>query len=188
MSEEIWKDIEGYEELYQVSSWGRVKRLDGIDARNHRHKGRIMALCIVDKYYGVYLCKDGKRKTHLIHRLVARAFIPNPSNLPEVGHKDEKNLRNSGECNNKVENLEWVSSKENSNTPMRKQRISLKNQNNKRGNNAHAKIVICDNMIFECAKDCSEYYNLNYTQLSNWLTGARKMPQEWIDKGLRYLD
>ena len=90
---EIYKDIPGYEGLYQVSNLGNVygvKRKHQI-AKNDNGNG----------YLYVRLSKNGKVKNHYIHRLVAIAFIPNPTNLPEVNHKDENKQ------NNTVENLEW---------------------------------------------------------------------------------
>ena len=83
MSEEIWKDIEGYEGLYQVSSWARVKSL-------RFNKEKIMRTTKGTKYYKINLFRNKKQTTYLIHRLVAKAFIPNPNNLPEINHKDEK--------------------------------------------------------------------------------------------------
>lgn len=111
---EIWKDIAGYEGLYQVSNWGRVKSLwfskEKILKGGRNNKG----------YLSVLLCKDGKIKRHLIHRLVAEAFIPNPLNLSEVNHKSEDKL------DNRVENLEWCDHKYNNNYGTRNDRISEK--------------------------------------------------------------
>lgn len=185
--EEIWKDVAGYEGYYQVSNLGRVRSLDIIDTNGHKHKGRILNNCIIDKYYGVYLYKNTKRKTFLIHRLVAQAFLPNPNNLPEVGHKDEQNLKNSGCCNNCVDNLEWNSSKDNANMPNRKKRLSISNQNKCYGLNSNAKSVICENIIFSSIKECAEFYNINYTEMVSWLSGHQKMPETWIKKGLNYV-
>lgn len=184
---EIWKDVVGYEGYYQVSNLGRVRSLDIIDINGRRHKGKILKNCIIDKYYGVYLCKNGERKTHLIHRLVAQAFLPNPNNLKEVGHKDEKNLGNSNECNNQIDNLEWTTTKDNANMPHRKKRLSEKNKGRFYGLNCNAKSIICEDKIFTSIKECAEYYNINYTQMVNWLKGYRKMPQEWVNKGLKYV-
>lgn len=105
--EEVWKDIAGYEGLYQVSNFGRVKSLDRYVPHSSLGrkfcKGCIMSLHINNAgYCTVNLCKDNKYKSFDIQRLVALAFIPNPNNLPEVNHKDENKLNNS------VENLEWV--------------------------------------------------------------------------------
>lgn len=89
---EIWKDIEGYEGLYQVSNEGRVKSL-----RNNK----ILKPSNLEKYPIVIFSVDGKRFGKKVHRLVAEAFIPNPQNLPQVNHKDEN------KTNNNVQNLEW---------------------------------------------------------------------------------
>lgn len=115
MEKEIWKDINGYENLYQVSNLGRVKSLNRVVNCAHNGKritrGKIMAPLKREQcgYLLVNLCKNGKPKTYYIHRLVAQAFIPNPVNLPQVNHKDE----NKG--NNCVDNLEWCSAKYNIN-------------------------------------------------------------------------
>ena len=98
---EEWRDIEGYEGLYMVSSLGRVKSI-GYDKERILKPGKIGY-----GYLQVCLFKDGKRKRYLVHRLVANAFIPNTENLPEVNHKDED------KTNNRVSNLEWMTSKDN---------------------------------------------------------------------------
>ena len=103
MSNEIWKDIEGYEGLYQVSNKGRVKSF-------HSGEGKIIKLGTHPQGYKlVVLSKRGQTKTCRVHRLVAQAFIPNPENLPVVNHKDEN------PSNNNVENLEWCTQKHNVN-------------------------------------------------------------------------
>lgn len=108
---EIWKDIEGYEGLYQVSNIGRVRSLDML-INNHRgvylkHK-RIKAISNASGgYKSVCLSKKGKRKTCLLHILVAKAFIPNPLRKRTVNHRD------CNKANNCVSNLEWATDSEN---------------------------------------------------------------------------
>ena len=106
---EVWKDVVGYEGLYQVSNLGNVKSLP-------KHKGcgvgytqpeRILRNSCNGHYLFVYLSKDHKQKMHYVHRLVAQAFIPNPENKREVNHI------NGVKKDNRVENLEWNTSSEN---------------------------------------------------------------------------
>ena len=104
---EEWRDIVGYEGLYQVSNLGRIKSL-----RNNKNNPRekILKLKLVKNgYYIIFLYKNGKPKWYYVHRLVAIAFIPNPYNLPQVNHIDEN------KTNNCVENLEWCNQKYNVN-------------------------------------------------------------------------
>ena len=106
---EIWKDIEGYEGLYQISSLGRVKSL------NYRKSGKEGYISIYIGSHGypsVTLSKNKKYTPLLLHRLIAQAFIPNPENKPEIDHLDGNKL------NFNRNNLSWVTSKENSNNPI----------------------------------------------------------------------
>ena len=107
---EIWKDIEGYKGLYQVSNKGRVKRLLGTSERILR------PVIKSSGYLKVVLCKNGRVKQFQLHRLVANAFIPNLDNKPQVNHLDENKL------NNCVYNLEWATAKENINHGTRNER------------------------------------------------------------------
>lgn len=109
--QEIWKDIKGYEGLYQISNLGRVKSLERLcrsPKGNRRVCERILSMSAGKaRYYTVPLAKNGVVKSAKIHRLVATHFIPNPMNYPCINHKDENLL------NNRVENLEWCSKEEN---------------------------------------------------------------------------
>lgn len=119
---EIWRDIEGFEGLYQVSDLGRVKSLERniVKGRGGLYKIEEKILkSSKDKngYLKVHLYKEGKQKTYLVHRLVASTFLDNPDSLPEVNHKDENPQ------NNCVENLEYCNSKYNSNYGSRNERV-----------------------------------------------------------------
>ena len=115
---EEWRDIKGYEGLYQVSNLGRVKRLVFINNVTKKDQCKILKLNKTKKYVIVILCKEGIVKGHYVHRLVANAFLPNPNNLPEVNHKDED------KTNNCVDNLEWCTHLYNMNYKNVKNKIS----------------------------------------------------------------
>lgn len=98
MKKEIWKDIKGYEGLYEVSNMGRVRSL------NYNHTSEVKELKgrkNRDGYLYVILWKDRKPQRKRVHRLVAEAFISNPEGLPCINHRDEV------KTNNRVDNLEW---------------------------------------------------------------------------------
>lgn len=114
---EEWKDIEGYEGLYQVSNEGRVKSL----GNNKSRKEKILKGVKNNMgYLQVQLWKDGKPVMKYIHRLIAEAFLENPQNLQEVNHKNEN------KTNNCVENLEWCDKSYNINFGTRNQRVAEK--------------------------------------------------------------
>lgn len=99
---EIWKDIPGYEGLYQVSNKGRIKALSRLRKNGRFRKEQVLKNTECKGYEKIKLCDDMMNsKRYFVHRLVATAFICNPDNLPCVNHKDEN------PSNNSVENLEW---------------------------------------------------------------------------------
>lgn len=119
---EEWKDIKGFEGLYQISSFGRVKSLARIIKRNYNNytvKEKILKLGESKGYKQVCLCKDKRIYWKQVHRLVAEAFINNPNNYPCINHKDEN------PSNNSVTNLEWCTySYNNTYNNLAKRRIS----------------------------------------------------------------
>lgn len=130
MIKEYWKPVVGYEGLYMVSNWGRVKSLDRwVKSRNGSvrfYKGRILKpITGSNGYLFVNLCKDGKVKVFTVHRLVAEAFLPNPHNYPCVNHKDENKQ------NNNVSNLEWCTAQYNNTYGTRNERAAEKTTNGK---------------------------------------------------------
>lgn len=115
---EVWKPVKGYEGIYEVSSYGRVRSLARSLSLRNQHGEYVRKLTgrIIkqkhnrkDGYCIAILSKGGKYITAYVHRLVAQAFIPNPDNLPQVNHKDENKE------NNRVDNLEWCTAQYNTN-------------------------------------------------------------------------
>ena len=115
LPKQIWKDIPGYEGLYQVSNTGRVRSLNYNGTRKTKVLKQGKAR---DGYKKVGLYKNSKQEYYLIHRLVALTFIPNPLNLPQVNHINEI------KDDNRVSNLEWCTAKYNSNYGTRLERRS----------------------------------------------------------------
>ena len=113
---EEWRDIEEYYGLYQISNLGRIKSL------NYRRTGKekILKPVNTNDYFTIELCKEGNRKRHRVHRLVALHFIPNPNNYPMVNH------RNEIKTDNQVGNLEWCDAKYNNNYGTRTERSAEK--------------------------------------------------------------
>ena len=101
---EIWKPIEGTAGVYEVSNTGKVR------CTNYKQTGETKELTSHEKmggYLQLRVKADGKLKTVVVHRLVAKAFVPNPDGKPEVNHKD------GNKKNNHADNLEWVTRSEN---------------------------------------------------------------------------
>ena len=114
--EEIWADIEGYENLYAISSRGRCW--------SYKTNKFLKEAINNDGYLRFSLFKDGKHKRYLAHRLVAKSFMDNPNQYPEINHINE-NVKD-----NCVENLEWCTHKQNINYGSRNKKVSLALKNN----------------------------------------------------------
>lgn len=108
---EIWKSVNGYEGLYEISNLGKVKSLK---------RNKILKANIISEYKHVTLYKNGNAKIFKIHRLVAENYIDNPNKLECVNHKDENKI------NNNVNNLEWCTKKYNCNYGKRNEKMSKK--------------------------------------------------------------
>lgn len=123
----VWKPIPGYED-YEVSNFGVVRSKDrmvamvikGTPCKSLRHGRTLVPSKTKCGYLEVQLSKNGRIKHHLVHRLVADSFVPNPLHLPQVNHKDED------KTNNKSSNLEWCTAQENSTYGTRLNRLSTK--------------------------------------------------------------
>ena len=192
MLNEIFKDCKYYEELYEVSNYGRV--------RNKKTKKFLTQHDNGNGYLFVCLWVNNKSKREYVHRLVALTFIPNPDNKPTVNHKDEDKQ------NNYVENLEWMTYKENNNYRTHIERSvstmkekghynkyseRMKNNNPNHGqwtygDNAYARKVICDGIVFDSIKACAEYYGVNYGTFRGYMCDDSRKPQYFKDKGLSY--
>lgn len=158
---EEWKDIKGYEGIYQVSDLGRVRSLDRLSANGRRLKGQFLKpYKSRGGYLQVELCKDGKGKPFYVHQLVATAFCPNPDNLPFVNHCNER------KDDNKAFNLDWCSAKENNNYGTRNQR-ALK---------SIRKRVRCieTGIVYESVSEAAKAIGITQGALSNCLAGRTK--------------
>lgn len=152
--EEIWKDIKGYEGLYCVSNYGRIKSL----AKNrYGVKSEIILKPFLDKdgYELVCLCHNDKRKYKRVHIIVAEHFIPNPNNLPIVHHK------NSIKRCNFIGNLQW----------------STYQYNNEQGNGKEVLQCTLDGLYvnsFPSIKKASDFTGVGYYGISDCCRGKCK--------------
>jgi len=175
---EQWKDIEGYEGLYQVSNLGRIKSKSGLIRKQTMNK---------NGYFYVNLCKEGKVRNYPVHRLVALAFVEGSESELTVNHKNED------KADNRAENLEWMTRKDNLNygTHNTRMRSSRKGKcagadhfnYGKLGADSHThkgKVVgvsVEDPEVvveFETAADASRALNISSGQLCDTLKGKYK--------------
>ena len=180
MPNEVWKDIKGYEGLYQVSSLGRVRSLTHKCSVSGRvSKGRLLKNTkYAQGYLYVHLSNDGKKLHHCIHRLVADAFIPNPNRLPQVNHKDENPL------NNTIDNLEWCSRSYNINYGSRNKKVSDKLTNGNLRSKRTA-VYSLDNellCIYPSTNEASRKTGVNEGSISSNCLGKTKNTHGYIFK------
>jgi len=175
---EIWKNITGYEGLYQVSNLGRVRSL---------RKNIIMSFSDSNVYSHINLSKHGKRRTFLAHRLVALAFIPNPDNKPCIDHID------GNPTNNHVSNLRWCTMMENQNFPLAiKNKIGINSKDSNyrykidRNDNPFCKPIIQLDLNFKFVKeyrsmaDASEALNIKAYNISKVCSGVKNKTKGFI--------
>ena len=176
--EEIWKDIKGYEGLYQVSNLGRVKSLPRLMWNGkgyYMSKEKILSLKPSKKgYVKIALWKNREKEYFLVHRLVAEAFIPNPNNLPEVNHIIDDFEHRS---DNRVENLEWCTRDYNINYGNRNKRASKTMKGKYLANeNSQARKVRCvtTGEIFNTITEAKRKYNSAGYHIPECCRGERK--------------
>lgn len=174
---EIWKDIEGYEGLYQVSNLGRVKSEDRW-VNNHGtmefRKGRVLKENDNRGYKLVNLCVNNKKFKAKVHRLVAEAFVPNPENKPEVEHY------NCDRGDNRACNLRWVTRTENMRNCITRGKLS--------DSKSKPVYMVCADgtvMVFKSLLECSEQTSITRDTLYRNLNGGNstkydfKMERIW---------
>lgn len=154
---EVWKDVVGYEGLYQVSNFGNVKSLGNEFSR----KERLLKPSLQTKgYVNIVLQKNGKRKKILVHRLVAEYFIPNLDKKLQVNHI------NGIKTDNRVQNLEWVTHRENLDHAI-KNNLTLKGKENRNSKLKDVDVIKIHSLLQKgvTTKELSESYNVSYSTI-----------------------
>lgn len=160
-----WKDIEGYEGLYQISDTGIVKSLARVRKTSsfYIQKERFLNNNVKDNgYLYVILCKNGTKKQFFVHRLVANAFICNPNEYPIVNHKDENPQ------NNNVENLEWCTYHYNNNYRSIGRRRNVKRLKPINQYTSDGEFV----KEWQSSRDIHEVLGFNQTSITNACSGV----------------
>lgn len=156
---EVWKTINGFPN-YEISSFGNVRNSKGLILKPKKNKGGYLEVC---------LCENGKRKSFLVHRLVAIHFIDNSNNYNEVNHKDEN------KTNNHVSNLEWCSPKYNSNYGTRTKRmIQTHNERQTKRSEKPVLVYLKDGSLvgeFKSLSECERQINYSIGMISMCLNG-----------------
>lgn len=167
---EIWKDVPGFEGLYQVSHVGNVRSVTRTitrsDGRVYVKQGKLLKSFVTNKGYEYVMLNDAQHKQHLktVHRLVAQAFIPNPNSLPIVNHKDENKL------NNDASNLEWCTQSYNMTYNDVNRRVSSKLKGRQAYNAVHV-IDESTGVIYTSKQQCAKECKLRWNVLNDMITG-----------------
>jgi hypothetical protein len=168
---EIWKDVSGYEGLYKVSNLGRVKSVGKpsfVDSRGRITKGtqeKELSYKKDDRYLRAALCSGYKTKVFMVHRLVAIAFISNPSNKTQVNHI------NGIKTDNSVSNLEWCTPQEN--TDHKYQVLGYKHPSGFEFNRGKVLLNTETGIFYPCITEAQKAYK-NAAHLSCKLLGKRR--------------
>lgn len=168
---EIWKDIKGYEGLYQVSNLGNVKSMDRFVAQNNNgkmvntlYKGKQLKKHKNNKYLNVHLSKNGIGEWKLIHRLVAEAFLEKENDKNIINHIDNNTT------NNNIDNLEWTTYKGNMQHASKQGRMHCNIKNLKKAQESRKKAIIAikgnEVLRFESATE-AEKAGFNHRHISS---------------------
>ena len=152
----IWKDVKGYEGIYEISNYGIIKNIK-------TNKIKKQSIDNVG-YYVVSLCKNNISKLKRVHCIIAEAFIPNPNNYPCVNHKDENKL------NNDIENLEWCTKGYNNRYGSRVKRITEKKKKKIFQIDSNGIVV----KEWDSVKEAANTLGINGTQISRYARGVIK--------------
>ena len=178
---EIWKDISGFEGLYQVSNFGKVRSLERNivfkDGRCVHVKEKILKPCTNKKgYLFVRLSKNNKGHEGKVHRLVAQAFIDNPKNKPQVDHID------GNKQNNNVNNLRWATNYENMHNPITFEKNKETFCTNGKKNGKPISVYKNGTLLnkFNSITDCEDFYGIKW-MIGDYLNGYRKSKPLGLD-------
>ena len=173
-----WKNIPGYDGVYQVSDQGQIRSVDrmvtmvmkGTPCQSFRPGHEIVPSMNRGGYFEVVLYRGGKGVHHFVHRLVASAFVPNPLGLPQVNHLDE----NKG--NNTASNLGWCTAQENSCYGTRPKRLQTR----------VAMFTTKGHVVreFESVRDAATFVRCDYTTIVHCCRGKQKTAKGYVWKYL----